>query len=117
MPPDVPPPPPPGGQGFGVVADQLRTLAGFFEDLEDTADQYESRVGEAADGISGDQTGRCCREAGDALKAGLQKVKDNVAQFGTAALDVRDALNDTARNYDEADAAGVSQLQTAGADL
>jgi hypothetical protein len=116
MPPDAPPPSPPG-QGYGVVADQLRTLAGYFEDLEDTADQYETRVGEIADGTSGDQTGRCCREAGDALKAGLQRIKDKVDQFGTAALDVRDALNDTARNYDEADAAGVSQMQTAGADL
>jgi Excreted virulence factor EspC, type VII ESX diderm len=117
MPPDVPPPQPPGGQGFGVVAEQLRTLAGFFEELEDRADGFETRVGELADGISGDQTGRCCRGAGDALKAGLQKVKDKVGQFGSTALDIRDALNDTARNYEQTDASGAGRIQTAGADL
>lgn len=116
MPPDVPPPSPPG-QGFGVVAEQLRTLAGYFEDVEDAADGYESRVGESADGISGDQTGRCCREAGDALKAGLQRIKDKLDQFGTTVLDIRDALNDTARNYEQTDAGGAGQLQAAGADL
>lgn len=117
MPPDAPPPQPPAGKGFGVVADQLRTLADFFEDLEDRADEFQRRVGEIADGVSGDQTGRCCREAGDALKAGLQKIKDKVEQFGSTALDLREALNDTARNYDQADAGGAGQMQAAGADL
>ena len=103
-------PPAPGGQGFGVVAGQLRTLAGFFEDLEDTADEYADRVAEI--GISGEQTGRCCREAGDALKAGLQRLRANLDEFGSRALDVREALNATARNYDHTDA-GNAQTFTA----
>lgn len=115
MPPDAPMPNQPGG-GFGVIAEQLRTLAGYFEDLEDTIGDYERRVGEIAS-ITGEQTGRCCRQAGDALGQGLTQLKEKLAQFGSAALDVRDALKDTARNYDEADASGVQQLNTAGADL
>lgn len=116
MPPDAPTPQPPGGQGFGVVADQLRTLAGYFEDLEDTAGGYERRVGEIAS-ITGEQTGRCCREAGDALGRGLELIKEKLAAFGSAALDVRDALKDTARNYDEADASGATLMHGTGADL
>jgi hypothetical protein len=116
MPPDAPQPQPPGGQGFGVVADQLRTLADYFEDLEDVAGGYESRVGEVST-ITGEQTGRCCREAGDTLGRGLQMIKDKLDRFGTAALDLRDALKDTARNYDEADASGAGQMHATGAGL
>jgi hypothetical protein len=115
MPPDAPPPPA-GGQGFGVIADQLRALAGYFEDVEDKADEYERRVGEIAS-ITGEQTGRCCREAGDTLGRGLGMIKDKIERFGSAALDIRDALKDTARNYDEVDASGAGQLRTAGAEL
>jgi hypothetical protein len=116
MPPDASPRQPAGGQGFGVIADQLRTLAGYFEGLEDTADDYERRVGEIAS-ITGEQTGRCCREAGDALGRGLQTIKDKLGQFGSAVLDVRDALKDTARGYEDVDASGAGQLRAAGADL
>ena len=108
-------PPGPGGQGFGVIADQLRTLAGFFEDLEDAADDFAGRIAEIS--ISGEQTGRCCREAGDALRAGLQTLKASMDEFGSRALDVREALNGTARNYDQADAGGAQTLTVAGADL
>ena len=114
MPPDAPPAQPSGG--FGVVAEQLRTLAGYFEDLEDTAGDYERRVGEIAS-ITGEQTGRCCREAGDALGRGLSMVKDKLAAFGTAALDVRDALGDTARNYEATDTSGAQLMDGTGADL
>jgi Excreted virulence factor EspC, type VII ESX diderm len=116
MPPDAPPPQPAGGQGFGVIADQLRALAGYFEDVEDTAGEYERRVTEIAS-ITGEQTGRCCREAGDTLGRGLQTIKGKIERFGSAALDIRDALKDTARNYDDSDASGAGQLRTAGADL
>jgi len=116
MPPDAPPAQPPGGDGFGVVAEQLRTLADYFEDLEDAADGFQRRVGELAS-ITGEQTGRCCRQAGDTLGRGLGVVGDKLAAFGTAALDVRDALADTARNYEQADAGGANQLYTAGTDL
>jgi len=105
----------PGGQGFGVVAEQLRTLAGFFEELEDAADGYADRVGEIS--ISGEQTGRCCRQAGDALRGGLQTLKASLDEFGSRALDVREALNGTARNYDEADASGAENLNTTGSGL
>jgi len=108
-------PPASGGQGFGVVAEQLRTLAGFFEDLEDAADDFADRVAEIS--ISGEQTGRCCREVGDALKAGLQTLKANMDEFGSRALDVREALNATARNYDQADAGSAQDLAATGADL
>lgn len=103
------------GQGFGVIADQLRTLAGFFEDLEDTADGFAGRVGEIS--ISGDQTGRCCREAGDTLNSGLQKIKADIDEFGRRALDVREALNGTARNYDETDAGNARGLTSQGAGI
>jgi len=111
----TPPAGPPAGQGFGVIADQLRTLAGFFEDLEDSADDFAGRLAEIS--ISGEQTGRCCREAGDALRSGLQRLKASMDEFGSRALDVREALNGTARNYDEADASGAEQLTTSGAEL
>lgn len=116
MPPDMPRQEPEGGQGFRVVAEQLRTLAGYFEDLEDTAGEYERRISELA-GITGEQTGRCCRQAGDALGRGLELIKDKLDLFGTAALDVRDALADTARNYDEVDAGGAGLMHSTGADL
>jgi len=116
MPPEAPSTQTPGGEGFGVVADQLRTLAGNFEELEDTAGGYERRVARIA-GITGAQTGRCCRQAGDALGRGLELIEDKLARFGTAALDIRDALTDTARNYERADAAGTDELNAAGADL
>jgi len=116
MPPDPSPPRPAGGHGFGVIAGQLRTLAGYFEDVEDKADEYERRVGEIAS-ITGEQTGRCCREAGDTLGRGLGMIKDKIERFGSAVLDIRDGLKDTARNYDEADASGTEQLRTAGAEL
>jgi Excreted virulence factor EspC, type VII ESX diderm len=105
----------PGGQGFGVVADQLRTLAGFFEDLEDTADGLASRVQGLS--ISGEHTGRCCREAGDALRSGLQTLQANLDEFGSRALDIRGALNGTARNYDNADASGAQSMTAIGGDL
>ena len=108
-------PPEPGGQGFGVVADQLRTLAGIFEDLEDAADEFAGRLAEI--GISGDQTGRCCREAGDTLRSALQTLKASMDEFGSRALDVREALNGTARNYDESDAGGAQTLTATGAEL
>ena len=111
-------PPPqtgPGGQGFDVVAEKLRALAGFFEDLEDVADGYAGRIEEIS--ISGEQTGRCCREAGDTLRGGLQRLKASLDEFGSRALDVREALNGTARNYDQADAAGTEALHTAGTEL
>lgn len=116
MSPDAPSPQSAGGQGFGVIADQLRTLAGYFEDVEDMADEYERRAGEISS-ITGEQTGRCCREAGDTLGRGLGMIKEKIEQFGLAALDIRDALKDTARNYDESDASGAGQLRTSGADL
>ena len=106
---------PAAGQGFGVVAEQLRTLAGFFEDVEDAADGFADRIAEI--GISGEQTGRCCREAGDALSAGLQKLRAAVDEFGSRALDVRDALGGTARNYDEADEGGAATVTGAGSGL
>jgi Excreted virulence factor EspC, type VII ESX diderm len=106
---------PPGGQGFGVVADQLRALAGFFEDLEDTADDFADRIAEIS--ISGEQTGRCCREAGDALRSGLQRLKASMDEFGVRALDIREALNGTARNYDQADASGAHSLTATGVEL
>jgi hypothetical protein len=109
------PPTGPGGQGFGVVAEKLRTLAGFFEDLEDTAEGYAGRLDEVS--ISGEQTGRCCREAGDTLRSGLQRLQASLNEFGHQALNVRDALNGTARNYDQADAGGTAALHTAGTDL
>lgn len=112
----MPPPRLAGGQGFAVTAEQLHTLAGYFEDIEDTADEYERRLGEIC-GITGEQTGRCCREAGDTLGRGLGMIKDKIDRFGSAALDIRDALADTARNYDESDASGAGQLRTVGADL
>ncbi len=108
-------PPGPGGQGFGVVAEQLRTLAVFFEELEDTADGYADRVGEIS--VSGEQTGRCCRQAGDALRGGLQTVKASLDELGSRSLDVREALNGTARNYDEADASSSDNLNATGGGL
>ena len=38
-------------------------------------------------------------------------------EFGSRALDVREALNGTARNYDQADAGGAQTLTVGGADL
>lgn len=106
---------PPSGPGFEVVADDLRGLAGFFEDLEDTAGEYAGRVEEIS--ISGEQTGRCCREAGDALRTGLQRVKANIDELGSRALDVREALNGTARNYDQTDSSNSANLTSTGAQL
>jgi hypothetical protein len=108
-------PPAPGGQGFGVEASRLSALAGFFEDVEDTADGYADRVAEIT--VSGEQTGRCCREAGDTLRAALQRIKANLDEFGSRALDVREALNATARNYDQADAGNAHTVAATGADL
>jgi hypothetical protein len=105
----------PGGQGFGVIADQLRTLADFFEDLEDAADNFAGRIAEIS--ISGEQTGRCCREAGDALRSSLQRLKASMDEFGSRALEIREALNGTARNYDQADTGGTQGLTAAGAGL
>jgi Excreted virulence factor EspC, type VII ESX diderm len=104
-----------GGQGFGVVADQVRALAGFFEDLEDAADGFADRV--AGVSISGEQTGRCCREAGDTLRGGLQRLKASLDELGSRALDIRGALDATARNYDQTDAASAQNLAATGADL
>lgn len=104
-----------GGQGFGVVAEQLRTLAGFFEDLEDAADGFADRI--AGISISGEQTGRCCREAGDALRSGLQRLTTSVDELGSRALDIREALHATARNYDQTDADSAQGLTATGADL
>lgn len=108
-------PPASGGQGFGVVAGQLRALAGFFEDVEDAADDFAERVTQV--GISGQQTGRCCRPAGDALRAGLQRLAVRMAQFGSRALDIREALHGTAASYDRADAGNAQHLAATGADL
>lgn len=101
--------------GFDVVADQLRTLASYFEGLEDTMEGYADRVG--GTGVSGNHTGRCCPEAGDALNVGLQTVQAHLMDAGTRALDVRGALNVTARNYDETDAANSDSLTTTGSGL
>ena len=105
----------PGGQGFDVVAEKLRALAGYFEDLEDTAEDDAGRLDEVS--ISGEQTGRCCREAGDTLRSGLQRLKASLDEFGSRSLDVREALNGTARNYDQADATGTGALRDVGTDL
>jgi hypothetical protein len=108
-------PPRQPGDGFDVIAGQLRALATVFEQLEDDADGFADRVGEIS--ISGAHTGRCCPEAGEALRAGLLVSQASVDELGRRALDVRDALQDTARNYDHADAAATQLLNTAGADL
>jgi len=107
--------PRPIGDGFDVVAEQLRGLAAFFDDLEDAADGFARRIREIE--ISGQHTGRCCPEAGDALRAGLTVLAGDVDEFGRRALNVRGALHNTARNYDQADATGEQALRTAGADL
>lgn len=101
--------------GFDVVADQLRTLAGYFEDLEDTMEGFAERVG--GTGVSGNHTGRSCPEAGDALNVGLQAMQAQLMDAGTRALDVRGALNATARNYDETDAANSDNMTTTGSGL
>jgi|GEM_PF-6244414 len=106
---------PPASQGFGVVAEALRTLAGFFEDLEDNADGFAGRL--AGIGVSGEQTGRCCRQAGDALKSGLRRLAASMDDFGSRALDVREALDGTARGYDQSDAGGAQTVAVAGAGL
>lgn len=101
--------------GFDVVADQLRTLAGYFEGLEDTMEGFADRVG--GTGVSGNHTGRSCPEAGDALNVGLQTLQAQLMDAGTRALDVRGALNATARNYDETDAASADTVTTQGSGL
>lgn len=105
----------PGGQGFGVVADQLRTLAAFFEGLEDTADGFASQVEGLS--MSGEHTGRCCREAGDAIRSGLQTLQVNLDEFGSRGLDIHGALNGSARNYDDADTSGTQTMTAIGGDL
>ena len=111
----APPPSPPDDAGFGVVAEQLRTLARRFEDLGDAAAGYTRGLSEIS--ISGDQTGRCAPDAGDALKAGLQHLVANLNQFGNRALHVCDALDSAASNYENADETGAQYLRAAGAEL
>jgi hypothetical protein len=103
---------PPGGQGFGVVADQLRALAGTFEDLEDAADGLAARLVEIE--VSGAQTGRCCRHAGDALRGGLRRVAGGLTGFGSRALDLRAALHAAASTYDQADGGAARSLASTG---
>lgn len=107
-------PMPQDGSGFDVVAERLRALAGFFEDLEDAVESLAAQVGEI--GIGGEQTGRCCREAGDAMRTGLVRLQAGLDELGSRALDVREALHGTARAYDDADDAGASGLAATGAE-
>lgn len=108
----APLPQPRGGPGFDVVADQVRALAGSFEDLEDAADGLAARLAEID--VSGAQTGRCCRCAGDALRGGLRRAAARLADLGGRALDLREALHATARAYDQADGAAARSLVSAG---
>lgn len=112
----APAPPPGGGVGYNVVSEQLTQLADVFEQLEDTADGYQDRVDELTS-VSGDHTGRCCPEAGDALRVGLQQVVSNLEAFGTHALDVRGAVQNTARNYANAEQTATDSLGAAGSGL
>lgn len=113
----MPPSPPGDGSGYRVVAEQLNGLLPVFEQLKETADGYERGVDELTS-ISGDQTGpRCCPEAGDALRAGLQQIVSNIQAFGTHALDIRGAVQETVGNYESTDEGATDRLQAAGGDL
>jgi hypothetical protein len=108
----APRPEPRGGQGFEIVAGQLGALAGYFEQFEDAADGLAARVREID--VSGAQTGRCCRPAGDELRGGLRRVGSGLAGLGSRALDLREALHATACAYDQADGAATRGLVPAG---
>lgn len=111
------PPPDGGGGGYQVTAEEIAGLLPVFEQLNEDADGYEQSVEERAS-ISGDQTGpQVCPEAGDALRTGLQQVVDNLAAFGTHALDIRGAVQATVANYRQTDQSGVQQMNNAGGGL
>lgn len=104
-----------GSGGYRVVSEELAGLAKFFHDSAGaTLTDVRAKVADLH--LSGELTGRCCREAGDAVQKALQAIGENVQQFSDHLQDTGGALDATVRNYRSADEYGTGRLRSAGGD-
>lgn len=98
--------------GYQVVTEDLAGLATFFHDSAGaTLTDVRAKVADLH--MSGEQTGRCCREAGDAVQKALQAIGENIQQFSDHLQDTGGALDATVRNYRSADEYGTGRLHSA----
>jgi hypothetical protein len=105
-PPDAP------GSGYGVVSGQLRDLGGKFVGYSNTVTTSAGQLSGTV--VTGLQTGRCCREAGDAMKAESDVLDHNLRDFGTQCGQVTENLGATAANYDRAEQGNTATVTASG---
>lgn len=102
-----------GAGGYQVVVEELTGLAKYFHDsAEKTSSDVKSKITDLH--ISGEKTGRCCREAGDSVQKALQALGENVQQFSGHLQDTGGALDATVRNYQAVDEYGTGRVRSAG---
>lgn len=102
-----------GSGGYQVVVEELSGLAKYFHDEADkTLNDVQKKITDLH--LTGDKTGRCCPQAGDAVAKVLQAFGQNVQQYSTHLQDTGSALDATVKNYQSVDDGGASTLNSAG---